>query len=107
MKSFSFTHELGWSVSRFDTFSACKRKYYYTYYGKFDNEFSFQQITTLKSLTSVPLEIGNIAHDIMETLLKRLVKSSEVIDQSRLEVYVEKICLEYIQNKTFIEMYYK
>lgn len=107
MKSFSFTHELGWSVSRFDTFSACKRKYYYTYYGKFDNEFSLQQITTLKSLTSVPLEIGNIAHDIIETLLKRLVKSSEVIDQSRLEAYVEKICLEYIQKKTFIEVYYK
>jgi hypothetical protein len=107
MKSFSFTHELGWSVSRYDTFSACKRKYYYTYYGKFDQEFSLQQITTLKSLTSVPLEIGNIAHDIIETILKRLVKSSEVIDQPRLEAYVEKICLEYIQKKTFIEVYYK
>lgn len=107
MKSFSFTHELGWSVSRYDTFSACKRKYFYTYYGKFDKEFNPQKIAQLKALTSVPLEIGNIAHDIIETLLKRLIKSSDVIDQSRLDAYVEKICLEYIQKKTFIEVYYK
>jgi hypothetical protein len=61
----------------------------------------------LKSLTSVPLEIGNIAHDIIETLLRRLVKSSELIDEQRLEAYIEKICDEYIQKKTFIEVHYK
>ncbi len=107
MKSFSFTHELGWSVSRYDTFSACKRRYFYTYYGKFDQEVALDHILKLKGLTSIPLEIGNITHDIIETILKRLVKSSDLINQEKLNEYIHKICEEYIQKKTFIEVYYK
>ena len=99
MKSFPFTHELGWSVSRYDTFYSCKRKYYYGYYGKYDHEFEWSKISTLKSLTSVPLEIGNIAHDVMEMLLKRLVKSSDPIDKERLKTYVRNLSIEYIGKK--------
>ena len=106
MKSFPFTHELGWSVSRYDTFYSCKRKYYYGYYGKYDHEFEWSKISTLKSLTSVPLEIGNIAHDVMEMLLKRLVKSSDPIDKERLKTYVRNLSIEYIGKKQFIEVYY-
>jgi hypothetical protein len=35
VKQFPYTPILGWSMSRFNLFSICKRKYYYHYYNKF------------------------------------------------------------------------
>ena len=72
IKKFPFTSILGWSVSRYDIFNNCKRQYYYSYYGKFDKDFPTVKINELKSLTSVALETGNIVHDIICILLKRL-----------------------------------
>ena len=85
MKKFPFTSILGWSSSRYDVFSTCKRKYYYRYYAKHDTDFALDQISRLKQLTTVPLTVGSIAHDVIETLLKRLQKSDADIDTSRLK----------------------
>lgn len=107
LKRFPFTPILGWSVSRFDTFSYCKRKYYYTYYGKFDREFPLQKINQLKSLTSEALTIGSLAHDVIEAILKRLQKSTEVIDESRMKNFVKQQVQKYMLDHTFTEIYYK
>ncbi|MEY3834917.1 MAG: hypothetical protein RI989_345 [Bacteroidota bacterium] len=107
LKRFPFTPILGWSVSRFDTFSYCKRKYYYTYYGKFDREFPLQKINQLKSLTSEALTIGSLAHDVIEAILKRLQKSTEVIDESRMRNFVKQQVQKYMLDHTFTEIYYK
>lgn len=107
LKRFPFTPILGWSVSRFDTFSYCKRKYYYTYYGKFDREFPLQKINQLKSLTSESLTIGSLAHDVIEAILKRLQKSTEVIDESRMKNFVKQQVQKYMLDHTFTEIYYK
>lgn len=107
LKRFPFTPILGWSVSRFDTFSYCKRKYYYTYYGKFDHEFPLQKINELKSLTSEALTIGSLAHDVIEAILKRLQKSTEVIDESRMKNFVKQQVQKYMLDHTFTEIYYK
>lgn len=107
LKRFPFTPILGWSVSRFDTFSYCKRKYYYTYYGKFDREFPLQKINELKSLTSEALTIGSLAHDVIEAILKRLQKSTEVIDEARMKNFVKQQVQKYMLDHTFTEIYYK
>jgi CRISPR/Cas system-associated exonuclease Cas4 (RecB family) len=107
LKRFPFTPILGWSVSRFDTFSYCKRKYYYTYYGKFDREFPLQKINQLKSLTSEALTIGSLAHDVIEAILKRLQKSTEVIDETRMKNFVKQQVQKYMLDHTFTEIYYK
>ena len=86
MKKFPFTSILGWSSSRYDVFSTCKRKYYYRYYAKHDMDFALDQIIRLRQLTTVPLTVGSIAHDVIETLLKRLQKSDADIDRSIHEV---------------------
>ena len=83
MRRYEFTPILGWSVSRYDTFSSCKRRYYYQYYGRYDTEFGRQRIDRLKSLSSIPLELGNIVHDVIGALLKRLLKSEAAIDKTR------------------------
>jgi CRISPR/Cas system-associated exonuclease Cas4 (RecB family) len=107
LKRFPFTPILGWSVSRFDTFSYCKRKYYYTYYGKFDREFPLQKINELKSLTSEALTIGSLAHDVIEAILKRLQKSTDVIDEARMKNFVKQQVQKYMLDHTFSEVYYK
>ncbi|QBE68876.1 hypothetical protein SynWH8101_1290 [Synechococcus sp. WH 8101] len=38
LPSFAYTQQLGWSTTRSETFRACRRWYFYQYYGKFDPE---------------------------------------------------------------------
>jgi len=106
IKQFEFTPILGWSASRYDTFNTCRRRYYYTYYAKFDPEFSANKINQLKKMTSVPLEIGNIVHDIIKVLLERLQKTEQQIDARRFYNYARNITEQYCK-KTFSEVYYK
>ena len=106
IKRFEFTPILGWSASRYDTFKTCRRRYYYTYYAKFDPEYPANIINRLKKMTSIPLEIGNIVHDIIKVLLERLQKTEQQIDSARFYHYARKITEQYCQ-KTFSEIYYK
>lgn len=106
IRKFEFTPILGWSISRFDTFSACKRQYYYQYYGKYDRE-NVQKINLLKGLTSVPLEIGNVTHKIIEILLNRMQKTAEPIDGRKFSEYAKKATNEITASKIFTEVYYE
>jgi CRISPR/Cas system-associated exonuclease Cas4 (RecB family) len=56
-----------WSISRHDTFAACRRKYYYSYYGA--NEDS--EIRRLKNLSALPLWGGSVVHAEIEDFLKK------------------------------------
>ena len=47
LKRFDYTPILGWSMTRYDVFSICKRKYYYQYYAKYDPEFPRVRIEAL------------------------------------------------------------
>lgn len=105
IKRFDFTPILGWSVSRYDTFKTCLRRYYYTYYAKFDPEHNANKINRLKKMTSIPLEIGNIVHDIIKVLLERLQKTEQPIDGNRFYAYARKITGQYCK-KPFSEIYY-
>lgn len=107
MKTFPFTPELGWSVSRYDIFNTCRRKYYHNYYAKHDEPELRDRALMLKSMTTVPLEIGNIAHDVMESILHRLIKSSQPVDIVRLEAFVRQRAQEYVTSKKFLEVHYK
>jgi hypothetical protein len=107
LKSFDYTDILGWSVSRYDKFSACARQYYYDYYAKYDPEFSREKINKLKAMTSQALEAGNVVHDSVKVLLERLLKSDKPIDAGRFLDYARKMAGEYCGSKTFSEVYYK
>lgn len=106
-KKFPFTAILGWSNSRFEVFDKCKRQYFYTYYSKFIKDVPSYKISQLRELTSVPLEIGNVVHDILEALLKRLQQSTNDIDESKFLNFAQKKVDEYFAKKTFMEKYYK
>ncbi len=105
-KKFPFTPILGWSSSRYELFDKCKRQYFYQYYSKHVSDVPSYKMQMLKSFTSVPLEIGNVAHDVIEAFLKRLQKSDSDIDEERFHEYAKQLTHEYFSHKTFIEIYY-
>ncbi|MFC1501177.1 PD-(D/E)XK nuclease family protein [Elusimicrobiota bacterium] len=107
IKKFSYTDILGWSVSRHDKFMLCRRQYYYDYYAKYDTEYGRLKIDSLKKMTSIPLEIGNIVHDVIKVFLERLLKTEKAIDKTKFLKYAEEKTNEYCKSKTFSEVYYK
>lgn len=105
IRPFEFSDMIGWSFSRNATFLACKRQYYYQYYGRYDIE-NVLRINILKNLTNIPLEIGNICHEIIKALLERLQKSPKPIDEQRFFDFVHSKGLEIFKTKNFEEVYY-
>jgi hypothetical protein len=104
--TYPFTPVLGWSISRYEVFDKCKRQYFYTYYGKYAPEVPAYKINQLKALTSVPLETGNVVHDVLEAFLRRLQKSDRDIDEARFFEFAHQLVTKYFSEKTFIEQYY-
>jgi hypothetical protein len=105
-QSYEFSAVLGWSISRYEVFDKCKRRYYYTYYAKHARDIPPYKITQLKNLTSVPLEIGNVVHDVIEAFLRRLQVSDSNIDEKRFFLFARQKSEEYFTTKTFMEAYY-
>ena len=106
LKRFDYTPILGWSMTRYNVFSICKRKYYYQYYAKYDPEFPRVRIEALKELTTIPLEIGAITHDIIRVLLRRLALTQDAVDTDRLFEYAQDIAQGRCKSKRFSEVYY-
>lgn len=107
IKKFDYTPILGWSNSRYDKFISCKREYFYRYYSKYDPTYTRKQIGDLKKMTSIPLEIGNIVHDVIEVLLTRLRKTEGEIDKEKFHNYAKRKTKEYCEKKIFSEVFYK
>lgn len=105
LRRFEFTDILGWSYSRFSTFEECKRKYYYEYYRKHDIQ-NRPRIEFLRELTTIPLEVGNVSHKLINRLLQRLQKSPENIDLEKFFEYAERRTDEICKEKTFEEAYF-
>jgi hypothetical protein len=106
IKKFPYTDILGWSVSRYDKFSLCKRMYFYDYYAKFDTEYTVDRINFLKKLTSAPLETGNLVHDAIKVLLERLLRSSQPIDKKKFQEFARRRSDENCAAKVFSEVYH-
>ncbi len=72
--------EFSWSVSRHDTFTTCKRRYYYAYYAAQDDP----EIYRLKKLSALPLWAGSTVHDAIERVLKSRDQVPSPIEQEAL-----------------------
>jgi CRISPR/Cas system-associated exonuclease Cas4 (RecB family) len=106
-QKYDFTPILGWSISRFEEFDKCKRRYFYSYYPKCVPNVPSYKMQQLKGLTTVALETGNVIHDILEAFLKRLQLSDTNIDEKRFFSYARALVDRYFSEKTFLEIYYK
>lgn len=107
MKYFEYSPILGWSNSRYDTFTTCRRQYYYQYYSKWDKEYPQALIARLRLMVSVPLQIGTITHTCISTLLMRLLKEpKQPIDTQRLTDYIHRKVVEQHRKADYAEIYY-
>lgn len=107
LQRYEFTPVLGWSVSRYDRFTTCKRMYYFDYYGRFAPPTQRTTIEKLKKMTSVPLEIGTIVHDMVKRLLERLLVSEAPIDREKFLDFARGMTENYCRSKQFCEVYYR
>ena len=107
IEKFEYTPILGWSLSRYETFTMCQRQYFYNYYPKFDPDYSEYKIKELKILTSIPLAVGIITHNVIACLLSRLIKSEQEINTERFTEFMQKETDKYCRQNKFSEVYYK
>jgi hypothetical protein len=107
IKKFEYTPVLGWSLSRYDLFQICKRRYYYTYYAKHDNQYPAERINSLKAMVSVPLAVGDITHEVIKTLIGRLLKDEGAINRKKFFEYTVRNLKRYCKTNVFREVYYK
>jgi hypothetical protein len=106
IKQFPFSPILGWSNSRYEMFSICKRKYFYHYYNKFDSDLPRREILHYRELITLPLETGGIVHEVIEALLRRLKQSTEQIDTTKFLEYAQRTASNHIQTRQFEEVVY-
>ncbi len=107
VKRFSYTPILGWSMSRYNMFSICKRKYFYHYYNKYDPELPVRLIRQLKDLRSIPLVIGIAAHEVIQALLTRLGKTNQDIDRAKFIDYALRTSEHLTKTTAFHEVFYR
>jgi hypothetical protein len=105
IKTFGFSSQLGWSKSRYGTFQTCKRKYFYQYYGKHDNEFESKHIAQLKSLASVAMEAGSMAHEIISDILKFVATNGKAPSLDKVIGRIQRNKGKFLE-KQFAEQYY-
>lgn len=106
VKKFAFTPILGWSSSRYDLFLICKRRYFYQYYTKYDQEVPTRKIKQFKELVSIPLETGGIVHKVIEVLLTRLKTTSKDIDRKKFFDFARRTTENHIRTRKFEEVVY-
>jgi hypothetical protein len=106
LQQFPYTPILGWSLSRYDLFSLCKRKYFFQYYTKYDREVPTRRLNRFKDLVTLPLESGRIVHEVIERLLNRLRATAEPIDRARFLTFADQAIERSLQGKTFEEVVY-
>jgi len=107
IKRFPFTPILGWSMSRYEMFSICKRKYFYHYYGKYDPEVPMRLIQELKELSAVPLATGIAVHTVIQVLLNRLMRANQDIDREQFFDFAYRRTKQRAESESFQEVYYR
>ncbi len=107
IKTIPFSSILGWSITRYDAFSYCKRRYYYEYYAKHDPDLARATIDKYRSLVSIPLETGAVVHEVVQAILGRLLSSTDEIDEPKLLDFASRATAYHVSAKHFIEVAYR
>jgi len=77
-----FKNKFSWSFSRHKIFTACKRKYYYLYYGSWGGweanaDEKVRKLYQLKKMTNLPMLVGEVVHRTINYSLERLATGTE------------------------------
>ena len=101
-----YTPQLGWSSTRSETFRSCRRRYFFQYYSRYDSELPLTHVQRLKSLSSIPMLVGEAVHDVVASLLRRLLRSSAPIDRERFMRHVRQTLEAALAGTELMEVHY-
>ena len=101
-----YTPQLGWSSTRSETFRSCRRRYFFQYYARYDSELPLARIQRLKGLSSIPMLVGGAVHDVVASLLRRLLRSAAPIDRERFERHVRQTLEAALAGTELMEVHY-
>lgn len=101
-----FTPQLGWSSTRSETFRSCRRRYFFQYYARYDSDLPLARIQRLKSLSSIPMLVGEAVHEVVASLLRRLLRSSAAIDRERFVRHVRQTLEAALAGTELMEVHY-
>lgn len=107
LPDYPYTPQLGWSSTRSETFRSCRRRYFFQYYGRYDNELLPVLIQRLKGLSSIPMTTGEAVHQVLAVLLKRLLRTTEEIDRERFERHVRQTITGLLAGTELMEVHYR
>ena len=101
-----FKNRFSWSFSRNNAFNACKRKYYYSYYGSWggwnkDADELSKKLYLLNKMSSLPMLAGTIVHDEVERTLKavRYGRNADIVKSKENVIKVFKQSWAQSKNK--------
>jgi len=106
IQQYPYSPILGWSLSRYDLFSICKRRYFFHYYPKYDREVPIRRLNRFKALTTVAMETGSIVHEVIEALLNRLRTTAEPINRPRFLTFADQAIERSLLGESFEEVVY-
>lgn len=97
-----FQNEFSWSPSRHRMFEACKRQYYFYYYGSWggweqDADAHAQLLYRLKKMTTIPQLIGTVVHEAIKQVLKALQLGRGVSPQA-VETYAQNLFDQHLRD---------
>ena len=102
-----YTPQLGWSSTRSETFRSCRRRYFFQYYARYDSELPLARIQRLKNLSSIPMLVGLAVHEVVASLLRRLLRSAAPIDRERFERHVRQTLEAALAGTELMEVHYR
>lgn len=106
LRPYDYTPQLGWSSTRWETFRTCRRRYFYQYYARYDREFEQGRIQRLRQLSSIPMTVGTVVHEVLAALLRRLLRTGSEIDTQRFWPYVERTITGELVRTALMEVHY-
>ncbi|MFO8236939.1 MAG: PD-(D/E)XK nuclease family protein [Prochlorococcaceae cyanobacterium] len=106
LRPYDYTPQLGWSSTRWETFRTCRRRYFYQYYVRYDREFEQGRIQRLRQLSSIPMTVGTVVHEVLAALLRRLLRTGAEIDTQRFWPYVERTITQELAQTGLMEVHY-
>ena len=107
LPDYPFSAQIGWSNTRSETFRSCRRRYFYQYYARYVTEVAPDHLLRLRNLSTLAMTKGLAVHDVLATLLRRLLRSSAPIDRERLARHAEQTVVALLARSEMMEVYYR
>lgn len=107
LPDYPFSAQIGWSNTRSETFRSCRRRYFYQYYARYVTEVPQEHLQRLRNLSTLAMTKGLAVHDVLATILRRLLRSSAPIDRERLARHAEQTLVDLLSNSEMMEVHYR